>query len=57
MRCEFGDHKVEKSLDYITHERADGEIFVYCTSHEPITKNQRTKLKRWAGERNTSGPL
>ncbi len=50
MKCEFGDHEVEESLDYLTHERPDGETFSFCTSHEPITQKQLTKLKRWARE-------
>ncbi len=47
MRCEFGKHDID-ARDYITHTRADGETFVYCTSHEPLKDAKLEKLKRWA---------
>ncbi len=48
MRCEFGDHDVEESLDYLIHERADGKTFTYCISHEPLTDSRKERLIKWA---------
>ncbi len=47
--CRFGSHQVT-ALDYLTHERADGETFTYCTSHEPLTDRRKARLEKWASE-------
>ncbi len=47
MRCKFENHDVD-ALDYVTHERADGKTFTYCSSHEPLVGAKLERLKRWA---------
>ncbi len=48
MRCKFGNHEVEASLDYVVHERPDGKTFSYCSSHEPLDATRKNRLIRWA---------
>ncbi len=47
MRCKFHNHPLDEH-DYLTHTRADGKTFSYCTAHEPITKAQLRRLVKWA---------
>ncbi len=47
MRCKFVNHETD-ALDYLTHERADGKTFTYCTAHEPLSAAQKERLTRWA---------
>jgi len=55
-RCRFQRPRHRLALDYLTHTRPDGETFVYCTSHEPLTDRRRLTLEKWAGRGGTKVP-